>query len=154
MMTMQVDVSHWSGEGEFTQTLVEALKQFEDIHLIRVEDAPASRAEAGYAFISNEVYVAFRFRERTEPVRRFGFVPGTRRRREKGLTLAGVCAALETITEVGPPDYQDDGMLQYLRAQRIIPPYQTRGYKVVEMVRVYEAGRRPVDGPEEPRDGS
>jgi len=30
-------------------------------------------------------------------------------------------------------------MLQYLRTQRIIPPYQTRGYKVIEMVRVYEA---------------
>jgi len=144
---MQVDVSGWSGEGEFTQTLLDALKQFEDIHLIRVEDAPASRAEAGYAFISNEVFVGFRTHERVERIRRFGFVPAKRRHREKGLTLAGVSAALETIAEVGAPDYQDDGMLQYLRAQRIIPPYQTRGYKVVEMVRIYEAGRRPVEGP-------
>jgi len=136
---MQVDVSGWSGEGEFTQTLVEALKQFEDIHLIRVEDAPASRADAGYAFISNEVYVGFRLRERVERVRRFGFVPGKRRHREQGLTLAGVSTALETVAGVGAPDYVDDGMLQYLRTQRIIPPYQTRGYKVVEMVRVYEA---------------
>jgi len=137
---VQVDVSGWSGEGDFTQALVETLKQFEDIHLIRVEDATASRAEAGYAFISNEVYVGFRLRERVERVRRFGVIPGTRRLREKGLTLSGVSAALEATAEVGPPDYQDDGMLQYLRAQRIIPPYQTRGYKVVEMVRVYEAG--------------
>jgi hypothetical protein len=40
---------------------------------------------------------------------------------------------------VGPPDYADEGMLQYLRSQRIIPAYQTRGYKLVELVRIYEA---------------
>jgi len=137
---MQVDVAGWSGEGEFTQALVDALKQVEAIHLIRVEDAPASREEAGYAFISNEVYVAFRSKERTERVRRFGFVPVRRRLRESGLTLAGLSAALEVVDGIGPPDYQDGGMLQYLRTQRVIPPYQTRGYKVVEMVRVYEAG--------------
>jgi hypothetical protein len=28
-------------------------------------------------------------------------------------------------------------MLQYLRTERIVPPYQTRGYKLVEMVRIY-----------------
>lgn len=136
---MQVDVSGWSGEGEFTQALVEALKQFEDIHLVRVEDAPASREETGYAFISNEVYVAFRSRDRIERVRRFGFVPVRRRLRERAWTLAGVSVALEAIAEIGPADYQDSGMLQYLRTQRVIPPYQTRGYKVVEMVRLYEA---------------
>ena len=140
-------MSGWSGEGEFTQTLVDALKQFEDIHLIRVEDAPASRADAGYNFISNEVYLAFRFRERIEPVRRLGLVPGHRRLREKGLTLAGVGVALGAVTDVGPPDYQDEGLLQYMRTQRIIPPYQTRGYKVIEMVRVYEAGQGPGAGP-------
>ncbi|MBI4484492.1 MAG: hypothetical protein HY655_00635, partial [Acidobacteria bacterium] len=42
------------------------------------------------------------------------------------------------------PDYSDDGMMQYLRVERIIPPYQTRGYKLVEMVRIYEAGSRDV----------
>jgi hypothetical protein len=31
-------------------------------------------------------------------------------------------------------------MLQYLRTERIVPPYQTRGYKLVELVRVYEVG--------------
>jgi hypothetical protein len=31
-------------------------------------------------------------------------------------------------------------MLQYLRTERIVPPYQTRGYKLVELVRVYDAG--------------
>ena len=33
-------------------------------------------------------------------------------------------------------------MLQYLRAERIVPPYQTRGYKLVELVRIYEASNR------------
>ena len=52
-------------------------------------------------------------------------------------TLEG---ALTAIPEVGAPDYSDEGMLQYLRTERIIPPYQTRGYKLVELVRVYEVG--------------
>jgi hypothetical protein len=33
-------------------------------------------------------------------------------------------------------------MVQYLRTERIVPPYQTRGYKLVELVRIYEV--RPV----------
>ena len=41
---------------------------------------------------------------------------------------------------IGEPDYADDGLLQYLRTERIIPPYQTRGYKLVEMIRMYEVG--------------
>jgi len=60
--------------------------------------------------------------------------------RDKALTLPGLEAALTAITDVGAPDYGDEGMLQYLRAERIIPPYQTRGYKLVEMVRIYEVG--------------
>jgi hypothetical protein len=28
-------------------------------------------------------------------------------------------------------------MLQYLRVERVIPPYQTRGIKIIEMVRIY-----------------
>ena len=56
------------------------------------------------------------------------------------MTLQGLEAALTAVEGVGAPDYGDDGMLQYLRAERIIPPYQTRGYKLVEMVRLYEVG--------------
>ena len=40
-------------------------------------------------------------------------------------------AALTALPDVGAPDYGDEGMLQYLRAERIVPPYQTRGYKLV-----------------------
>ena len=44
---------------------------------------------------------------------------------------------VETET-VGEPDYIDEGMIQFLKSERIIPPYQTRGYKLVELVRIYE----------------
>ena len=54
--------------------------------------------------------------------------------------MAGLEAALTAIPDVGAPDYADEGMLQYLRAERVIPPYQTRGYKLVELVRIYEVG--------------
>jgi hypothetical protein len=47
---------------------------------------------------------------------------------------------LTALADVGAPDYADEGMLQYLRAERIVPPFQTRGYKIVELVRIYEIG--------------
>ena len=56
---MEIDTSRWSGEGEFTALLVERLQQVPEIAVIRVEDAPSTRSEADYNFISNEVYVAF-----------------------------------------------------------------------------------------------
>ncbi len=138
MRDMHVDASGWSGDGDFTQALVDALGHVDGVEGVRVEDAPASRAEAGYSFISNEIYLWFRRDARREPTRRFGFLPGTRMVLVKAQTLGGVEAALTAAPDVGPPDYTDGGMLQYLRAQRIIPPYQTRGYKLVEMVRIYE----------------
>ena len=70
----------------------------------------------------------------------FGLLPGHRTVSDKAMTLQGLEAALAVIDGVGAPDYGDEGMLQYLRAERIIPPYQTRGYKLVEMVRIYEVG--------------
>ena len=33
-------------------------------------------------------------------------------------------------------------MLQYLRSERIVPAYQTKGYKLIELVRIYEADPR------------
>jgi hypothetical protein len=35
--------------------------------------------------------------------------------------------------------------MQYLRTERIVPPYQTRGYKLVELVRIYDASAPPRD---------
>jgi hypothetical protein len=56
------------------------------------------------------------------------------------MTLGELAARLGPADGVGDPDYSDEGMLQYLRTERIVAPYQTRGYKVVEMVRIYEVG--------------
>lgn len=117
---MDLDTSSWSGEGDFTRRLIDAMKAL-PIRFLKVEDAPASRTDAGFSFISNELFVAFE---------------------QKQATLASLESSLAAIEGIGQPDYSDDGMLQYLRTERIIPPYQTRGYKLVELVRIYRAGAR------------
>jgi len=139
-MPFELETSAWSGEGTFTQLLIERLRDVAGVRFVRVEDAPATRSDADYNFISNELYVGFDTVERQERIRRFGLLPGHRTVSDKAMTLQGLEAALAGIDGVGAPDYGDEGMLQYLRAERIIPPYQTRGYKLVEMVRIYEVG--------------
>jgi hypothetical protein len=119
---MELDASGWSGEGSFTGVLVDALKGLDSIGFVKVEDAPATRADAAFSFISNEVYVAF--------------APARRPR----MDIASLSSVLQSLPGIGAPDYADDGMLQYLRTERIVPPYQTRGYKLIELVRIYEAG--------------
>jgi hypothetical protein len=134
---MELDAAHWSGEGTFTAALLERLKALPAIAFIRVEDAPASHAEANYNFIANEIYVRFRLERRAEPARWLGVVPFRRRVWKPVMTLADLEGRLAAMEQVGPPDYADDAMLQYLRAERIVPPYQTRGFKLVELVRIY-----------------
>jgi hypothetical protein len=136
---VEIDTSKWSGEGSFTQRLIDRLSKLEGLTLIRIEDAPASRSEADYNFISNEVFVAFETAVRLEPVRRLGVFPGSREVTYQKLDVAGLEAMLTVAPDIGPPDYADEGMLQYLRTERIIPPYQTRGYKLVELIRLYDA---------------
>jgi hypothetical protein len=140
MGTVELDTSKWSGEGEFTALLVERLRGLSSIAMVRVEDAPASRSDADYNFISNELFVAFTTNVRRERFHRFGILPASRAVVEKDMTVAGLERALAALSDVGAPDYSDDGMLQYLRTTRIVPPYQTRGYKLVELVRIYEIG--------------
>ena len=135
---MQLDTEKWSGEGSFTQVLLDALQEIAGVAYLRVEDAPASRSEADYNFISNEIYVRFVTEERREPTRRFGLLPSTRVVQAKVMTVGDLEQLLTATPDVGAPDYSDQAMLQYLRTERIIPPYQTRGYKLVELVRVYE----------------
>ena len=139
-MPAEIDVSKWSGEGTFTQTLIDRLKAIEGLSLVRVEDAPASRSEADYNFMSNEIFVAFETVVRKESTRRLGLFPATRDVSYKKMTIADLETRLTSISDIGSPDYSDDGMLQYLRTERIIPPYQTKGYKLVELVRIYEVG--------------
>jgi hypothetical protein len=126
---MELDASAWSGEGAFTQVLIDALKQQAMIRFVKVEDAPASRSDGSFSFISNEVYV--------------DFVPD---RRPGPMTIATLTSVLEGLPGIGAPDYADEGMIQYLRTERIIPPYQTRGYKLIELVRIYRTGTAPARG--------
>jgi hypothetical protein len=137
---MRIDTSGWSGEGAFTAALLEALEAFDAIAFVKIEDAPASRAETGYTFLSHEIYVTFRTR-RVLGSRRLGplAIPWPAARAE--MTLERLDHALSAGHGIGPADYADEGMLQYLKAERIVPPYQARGYKQVEMVRIYDAGR-------------
>ena len=139
-MPSELDTSAWTGEGSFTQLVIDRLRELDAVRLVRVENAPSTRSDADYNFISNEVYVGFATVDRQKRVKRFGFLPVARTVTEKVMTLSGLEAVLAAIADVGAPDYGDEGMLQYLRAERIIPPYQTKGYKLVEMVRIYEIG--------------
>lgn len=134
----QIDRESWSGEGDLTALLLEKLASIEQVGFLRVEDAPASRTGAGFSFICNEIYVAFRVR------RAIGFrwllrvLPLPAIELRKSLTLADLERRLSDSGSIGPPDYSDATMLQYLRSERVIPAYQTSGPKLVEMVRLYE----------------
>ena len=129
---MNLEASGWSGEGTFTKLLIVALREIKAVEALKVEDAPASRADTGFSFISNELYVRFASTTHTFS-----------RRKERLMTLGGLELALADIPEIGAPDYSDDGMLQYLRTERILQPYQTRSYKMIELVRLYETGTLP-----------
>src|SRR5437870_5735013 len=108
-----IDQAKWSGEGEFTQVLIEHLRRLDGITLVRVEDAPASRSEADYNLISNEIFVAFATIAHRERTRRFGVLPATRLVETKALSLPVLEQALAGAPAIGAPDYSDDGMLQY-----------------------------------------
>jgi len=139
-MLSELDATNWSGEGSFTQIVIDRLRQLEAIRSVRVEDAPATRSEADYNFISNEVFVEFTTTTRQEPIKRFGILPATRSVTQKSMTIADLEKSLTALDDIGEPDYADEGMLQYLGAERVVPAYQTRGYKLVELLRIYEAG--------------
>ena len=136
---MHVDSTGWSGEGEFTQVLVNRLRAVEHVAALKIEDAPATRSEADYNFIANEIFVTFATEARYEPSKIAGLFTSRRRVDVKAMTFDALVNLLEASDGIGEPDYADEGMIQYLRTERIIPPYQTRGYKLVELVRIYEA---------------
>jgi hypothetical protein len=137
---VEIDTSRWSGDGDFTQIIVERLREHPHIAGLRVEDAAASREDAGYSFISNEVFVVPSTATRPHGVRRWGVWPIRRHVLVASVTLDDIEALLTADAAIGPPDVVDAGMLQYLRTQRIVPAYQTRGYKLVELIRIYMAG--------------
>ena len=137
---VELDTTRWSGDGDFTARLIEVIRGMPDVALLRVEDAPATRADSAFSFISNELFVAFNSTKRTVRTRRFTLFPAVREIDEKAMSLAQFEEALAATAGVGAPDYSDERMLQYLRTERVIPPYQTRGVKLVELVRIYEVG--------------
>ena len=106
---------------------------------MKVEDAPATRSEADYNFIANEIFVTFATVERYEPIKLLGIVHRQAAVTAKAMTFDELVKVLEESEGIGPADYADKGMIQYLRTERIIPPYQTRGYKLVELLRIYES---------------
>lgn len=136
---MRVDSGGWSGEGAFTQAVIDRLRAIDKIAAVKIEDAPATRSDADYNFIANEIFVTFATEDRYEPFKIAGIFTSRRRVSENAMTFDALVKLLEETDGVGPPDYADEGMIQYLRTERIIPPYQTKGYKLVELVRIYEA---------------
>lgn len=136
---MHVDSTGWSGEGEFTQLVVNRLQAVEQVAALKIEDAPATRSEADYNFIANEIFVTFATEVQYEPYKIAGLFTARRRVDAKSMTFDALVNLLEATDGIGEPDYSDESMIQYLRTERIIPPYQTKGYKLVELVRIYEA---------------
>ncbi len=142
-MPPDIDREGWSGEGDFTQTLVDWLTQQSEVTFVRVEDSASTRNDVEFNFISNEVFVRFQTVDRVERTRLWGILPRTQTVIEKVMTLEQLASALVDDGEIESPDYTDEGMIQFLHTERIIPPYQTKGYKLVELVRVYEVGTTP-----------
>jgi hypothetical protein len=136
---VHVDSERWSGEGEFTQSVLERIRAIEQVAAMKIEDAPSTRSEADYNFIANEIFVTFATVERYEPFKLLGTFNTRRRVEAKAMTFDDLVKLLEDSEGIGPADYADAGMIQYLRTQRIIPPYQTKGYKLVELLRIYES---------------
>lgn len=137
---MDVNRDKWSGEGNFTEELLAWLSSRSDIVFVRVEDASSTRTDVDYNFISNEVYVQFRVCERLDQHRFLGIIPVRRIVLEKTMTLSQLDTTLASESELGTSDYADEGMIQYLHTERMIPHYQTKGYKLIELVRIYEVG--------------
>ena len=147
-MAAELDASNWSGEGDFTQQLIDWCASQPAVAGVRVEDAPSTRSDVEYNFVSNEIYLQFHTRERVERRRLWRVIPISRTVEVKLTTLGAIESELTSSDEFGPPDYADEGMIQYLRTERIVPPYQTKGYKLIELVRIYETGT-PSRAPEE-----
>ena len=139
-MPIECDISAWSGEGTFTQQLIDWFSEQQTIAFLRVEDAKSTRADIEYNFISNEIFLKFRTVKKTKKDSLWSVFSFNRTVFDKLMTIEKLHALLENQKEIGSPDYADADMIQFLRAERIVPPYQTKGYKLIELVRIYEFG--------------
>ena len=139
-MAPHLNRDQWSGEGDFTQTLVDWFLECDMITFVRVEDSESTRTEVDYNLHSNEIFVEFRTRDRVERELLWGVIPRKRVVTEKLMPLDQLDAALDEDENIGTSDYADEGMIQFLKTERVIPPYQTKGYKLIALVRIYEVG--------------
>jgi hypothetical protein len=137
---MRLETDNWSGEGELTQAIVDRLRALGGIAYLRIEDAPASREDSGFTFVSNEMFAGLAPEQSSWWRRVFQNRPARPPVDAAPALLLTIRSWLEADAGIGAPDYADDGMLQYLRTTRIVPPYQTRGIKLVELVRIYALG--------------
>src|SRR5256886_8201049 len=55
-MRSEVDVSKWSGEGTFTQLLIDCLRSMDAIEFVRVEDRKSTRLNSSHSQISYAVF--------------------------------------------------------------------------------------------------
>ncbi len=136
--SITIDRDRWSGEGDFTERILSWLSEQPGVISLRVEDAPSARTDVEYNFISNEIYVEFKVRKFYQSRRVLGVIPFRRKTVEKTMSLEKLNRVLSEESDLGEPDYADEGMIQFLHTERIIPPYQTKGYKLIELVRIYE----------------
>jgi hypothetical protein len=132
-MSAEIVRDAWSGDGDFTQHLVDHLRNWPPIATIRVEDAPTGREGEGFNFLANDVFLTFAVR----PVRQPAYAFWRRQILATTASTGDLVAYLTAIETIGEPAYHDEGMLQYLHTQRIVGPYQSKGVKLVELVRVY-----------------
>ena len=87
---MHVDNAGWSGEGAFTQIVLDRLRTIEQVAAVKVEDAPATRSEADYNFIANEIFVTFATSGAARADQEAGDLSWQRRRgHEKAMTFDG-----------------------------------------------------------------
>ena len=65
--------------------------------------------------------------DRVERELLWGVLPRKRVVTEKLMTLDQLDAVLGEDEDIGTPDYADEGMIQFLKTERVIPPYQNKG---------------------------
>ncbi len=99
---MPVESGGWSGEGAFTQHVLDRLRGVEEVAALKVEDAPSTRSEADYNFVANEIFVTFATVQRDEPAKLLGTFRTTRRVSAKAMTFDGLVKLLEESEGIGP----------------------------------------------------
>src|SRR2546430_3101157 len=70
-MRSEVDVSKWSGEGTFTQLLIDCLRSMDAIEFVRVEDRKSTRLNSSHSQISYAVFCLKKKKKNNREVRSY-----------------------------------------------------------------------------------